>query len=416
MKWIAHVYLANFYSSVQLGLKPELAQGPLTILKHNRVLDVNPPAADLGVKLRGTRRHAYQLCPDGVYLEYAEEEYRSATTGALAVCLNYTPVIEPAAENEFYLELAGPHSPEQVVQELALHLVPHCCSALSVGIGMNKLLAKLVNMALTAGRVEPREVASGGTGLVKYYWLNCTGQQEIDDFLRDLPVFYLWPLDNNSKQRLSHLGFTRIGEVARLDIALLGREFGRQAGCIQEWARGRDLSPVLALYPPQHICREVTFPGGLADSTRLEQTLKDLGERLAEELENQGCRKLSLELELEEGTRRGARSFSSPQNRAATFREVLSGILRRMELSGPVDTLRVTAEDLRPVYGVQLSLFADPKALAGRAKQQKNTLNALLENLGKKFAPQHFSLGKQEQPSRREQMLKFWDPLRFKER
>jgi DNA polymerase IV len=416
MKWVAHVYLANFYSSVQLGLKPELAEKPLIILNHNRVLDVNPLAARMGVKLRSSRRHAYQLCPEGIYLNYAEEDYRPAVAETLTACLNYTPIIEPVAENEFYLELAGPHSPPQVIQELSLSLASGYCSGLSAGLGANKLLAKLVNMAISAGRIQPSKVAVGEASLGKYHWLNSTGQEEIDNFLQDLPIFYLWVLDKNSRERLNRLGFVSIGEVAQLDVQLLSREFGTQGGSIKESARGQDLSRVLALYPSKDISQEVKFPGGLADLIRLELAIKEIGEHLSGRLENQGCRKLSLELELEEGSKCGSRSFSTPQNRVITFQEVLTGMLKGMELTQPVMSARIIAQDLRSIRGVQMSMFEDPKALAGRDKQQQRKLNTLLDSLGKRFAPHNFSLGKQEHLSRREQMLKFWDPLRFKER
>jgi len=120
-----------------------------------------------------------------------------------------------------------------------------------------------------------------------------------------------------------------------------------------------------------------------------------------------------LKLELEEGRCSGVRAFSRPQNHPLTLSEVLKGLFARMEITSAVLALKITADDLRPLQGTQLTLFADPKALAGLSPGQVGKLQTLLDNLGKRFTPQNFRLGGGFPLSRREQMLYFWDPLRF---
>lgn len=424
MRWIAHIYLTNFYTSVQRSSYPEFAAEPLIILRHNRVLDMNAAAKETGVRLRSSKRHAYQCCPQGLFINYAAEEYRNAAEKVLTACLEYTPVIEPVAENEFYLELKGPQSPDRVVRELSIQITPAFSTGLSAGIGRNKFLARVANMTLLSGRVksvqgavaaqDPRALCDEPVG--RFYWLNQEPGPEAARFLAALPVSYLWPLENSLKQRLIRLGFAGVAEVAALDQELLQREFPGQSGTIRALTLGQDPAPVLSLYPPKQLVKKLKFSSGVKDFSILEQGVEGLSFKLSAALDNrgEGCRRLSLELELEQGEQRsGTRSFNSPQNHPVTLREVLKALAGRMEINSAVLALKITAIDLRPLRGTQLTLFEDPKTLAGQASDRLPKLQTLLDNLGKRFAPRNFRLGTGCVLSRREQMLSFWDPLRF---
>lgn len=410
MKWIAHVYLTNFYLSVQQIRRPELGQEAAVLLRHNRVIDLSPLAEAQGVKMRSSRRHAYLNCPNALFFDYAAEEYREAADQVLDSCLAYTPVIEPVSENEFYLELAGPQQPDQVVRELTSMLVPEFAAALSIGIGCNKFLARLAHMMLAAGRVNQGQ-PNGDIPAGKFYWL----KQAAAEVLAALPVFYLWPLDADVTERLRALGLGSIGQIQTLSMTVLQQEFGAKARQIKELAVGSFDLPVASLYPPKQLVREVKFPGTIVNRAALEQSLLNLAADLHNNLSRreEGCRRLVLHVTTEEGLSIKTRTFNRVQNNLVTLQEVLKSMAKTLPLGSPVQALGVTADDLRPLYGVQLSLFEDPKALAGQDKAWQDKLNNLLDNLGRKFAPQNFHLAKDLVCSRREQMLQIWDPLRF---
>ncbi|HEX3015414.1 MAG TPA: hypothetical protein VHQ46_03425 [Desulfobacteria bacterium] len=416
MKYAAHVYLANFYTAVQIAAKPELSGEALVILRHNRLIECNSLAQTSGVKLHSSRRQAYQTCPNALFLNYIEDDYRQAAETVLTKCLVYTPVIEPVSENEFFLELAGPERPEEVVEELADYLVPAFAARLSVGIAANKFLARAVNMALAAGRLKPTDIAVP-PDLLAFYRLEPV-EAAAQEFLAPLPLGYLWPLAGAIRQRLAGLGFTTIGQIRELAWELLYREFATQASLIRNLALGRDFAPVAALYPPKQLSREVSFPGGVAELQPVEQRISALAAEIAAALarRGEGCRRLVLQLELEDGSRSETRSFSKPQNSLSTIGEVLKALLNRCPIDSAVLGFKVTAAELRPVGGCQLTLFADQKALAGQEPANRERLNGLLTTLGKRFAPRQFYFGRELQTSRREQMLEFWDPLRFKNR
>ncbi len=426
MHWVVHVYLESFYTSVQKDRRPELEANPLIILRHARVLDLCPRAKAAGVRLHSSRRHALQCCPRGEALEYAAEDYRQGASEILESCLEYTPVIEPIAENEFYLELAGPHTPDQVIRELTVRAVPALAGGLSAGIGKNKFLARAAHMALAAGRVNPAQSAGDtqdtrallAEPAGRFYWLNREAGRDAAEFLHPLPVSYLWPLAENIKTRLLQLGFASINQVSSLDISLLQREFGAGARRIKALTEGEDPLPVLSLYPPKQLDRQVKFPSGVTDSGALEQSLARLTAELSLALSErgEGCRRLVLQVELEGGEVSRSRSFSRPQNQQVTLREVGQSLLKKISPASPVCALRVIADDLRGLHGAQLKLFEDPKALSGREKDWGVKLDNLITNLSQRFPPENFRLGRELDLSRREQMLQFWDPLRFAEK
>jgi len=282
MQWVAHVYLNNFYSSVQTASHP--GEEPLLILRHNRVLDMNGAAKASGVRLGSSRRHAYQCCPSGLFIDYLPEDYQHAARTVLEACLEYTPVIEPVAENEFYLELNGPHSPDQVIRELSILTVPACGTAVSAGVGRNKFLSKVANMALTAGRVKPaQESVSAGDPraltaepVARFCWLRQEPGPEAAKFLNSLPLFYLWPLEDCVKERLTRLGFATVADLASLEWEILRREFGREEERILALTSGQDQGQVLPLYPPKQLEKEYKFPSGMLDAAALGQKLNEL--------------------------------------------------------------------------------------------------------------------------------------------
>ncbi len=426
MHWVVHVYLENFYTSVQTSRRGEFEAQPLIILQHGRVLDRCPRAKAAGVRLHSSRRHALQRCPQAEVLEYAAEDYRQGATAVLEACLEYTPVIEPIAENEFYLELAGPHTPDQVIRQLTVSAVPALAGGLSAGIGKNKFLARVAHMALASGRVNSAQGVNDAQDtrpllvepVGRFYWLNREVGREAAEFLHPLPVSYLWPLAENIKARLLQLGFASIGQVFSLDSTLLQREFGAEARTIKALAQGEDPFPVLALYPPKQLAREVKFPGGVRELGALEQSVSRLAAELSRVLDErgEGCRRLVLEAELEEGEVSRSRSFSRPQNQEVTLREVAQSLLKKISPSAPVCVLRLRADDLRTLHGAQLKLFEDPKALSGREEDWGVKLDNLIANLSRRFPPENFRLGRELGLSRREKMLQFWDPLRFAEK
>jgi DNA polymerase-4 len=97
----------------------------------------------------------------------------------------------------------------------------------SVGIGPNKMLAKLASgMKKPDGLVEIRP-------------------EQVKDLLENLPVGKLHGVGEKTRQHLAKLGITTAGELGRYPKERLIRDFGIMGEVLQGMGRGIDHSPII---------------------------------------------------------------------------------------------------------------------------------------------------------------------------
>jgi len=258
-----HVDLDAFYASVEQLRRPELRGRPVVVggngLLGERgvVAAASYEARAFGIRSAMPLSRARRLCPAAIFTPCDFPAYREASRAVFDRLDKYSPLIEPLALDEAYLDLTGQEPlmgpPVRVAERLRDEIGRDCGLDISIGVASCKLVAKVASDLR-----KPRGLVVVRAG-------------EEAAFLASLPLQKLPGCGPASVARLARLGVRTVGDLAALPDPLLGEIFGQYGRQLGAHARGIDPSPVLPPGEPKSISREVTFDHDLRDRERLRE-------------------------------------------------------------------------------------------------------------------------------------------------
>lgn len=297
---IVHVDVDAFFASVEQALDPRLRGKPV-LVGRGVVASASYEAKRRGVRTAMTIREALRLCPDAILVAGEYEHYTEAAGRVRRILLDFTPAVETAALDDFYLDFTGSERlyPDfrRTLRRLQQRVEDETGLSVSIGAATSKLVAAI------ASRIHrPR-----GFGIVP------AGQEE--EFLAPLPVEKLHGIGPAHAATLAERGIRIVGELRRLPIEILIAAFGEVLGRqLWERARGIDPRPVDAALAketpgtsggadagaraPKSISRETTIEGGTIDLDLLRGLVEYLAERIASTLRSLGLQAHSLTVKI----------------------------------------------------------------------------------------------------------------------
>ncbi len=277
-RFIVHIDIDAFFAAVETLLDPTLKGKPVVVggLPHERGVasTCSYEARRYGVHSGMPLAKAYELCPHAVFVRGNHHVYQSFSETFFRILGEYTPDVEKASLDEAYLDFtrcgnlypsfsrAAMALKERVERELGL--------SVSVGVGPNKILAKLA-----AKKAKP-----GG-----YFEIEPGGEEE---FLRGLGIEALPGIGPKSQVILRLLNVHRLGDLWGLPRPSLRALFGLEGEELYLRARGIDTRPVVSRTAPKSVSRETTFLQDIWDRRLLLAHLAYLCDRLTLAL-RQGC-------------------------------------------------------------------------------------------------------------------------------
>ncbi|MDO4664893.1 MAG: DNA polymerase IV [Actinomycetaceae bacterium] len=260
---ILHVDMDMFFAAVELLDHPELTGTPV-IVGGNRERGV-VTSATYEARTRGVRAgipipQAIRLCPEATVLPVRGHLYRQKSRQVMALLSAYTPTIEIVSVDEAYLDVTTVHrlhgNPIQIAQKIRHQIHTQLSLTASVGIGPNKLIAKIAS-----GSAKPN-------GLL----LIPTNQ--VIPFLDQLPTKAIPGIGTATCQILADTGITTVKQLRQLDLKTLTKKFGEAAAKrLYENARGIDERPVTTNSPEKSISTETTFTKNLTTTSQINATL-----------------------------------------------------------------------------------------------------------------------------------------------
>jgi DNA polymerase IV len=271
-----HVDLDAFYASVEQLRRPELHGKPVIVGgsgtpgERGVVAAASYEARPFGVRSAMPLSRARRLCPTAIFVPCDFKAYHKASRAVFGILDHYSPMIEPIALDEAYLDLTGQEAlmgpPEKVALRLRDEVKSTCGLDLSIGVASCKLVAKVASeLRKPRGLVVVR---AGGEA----------------DFLKPLPLSRLPGCGPATVSRLERVGVRTVGELAALPDPLLGELFGQYGRLLGAHARGLDPSPVRPPGEPKSISREITFDHDLTDHVKVRESalglLQDVGQSL----------------------------------------------------------------------------------------------------------------------------------------
>jgi len=267
---IVHVDVDAFFASVEQVLNPQLRGKPV-LVGRGVVASASYEAKFRGVKTAMSFRDALRICPKAIVVPGQYEHYADFAERVRRILETYTPAVETAALDDFYLDFAGTERLypdfEATLLRLQAEILGRTGLSVSVGAGRTKVVASI------ASRLErPR-----GFRIVE------PGTEEA--FLAPLPVEKLHGIGHTHAGALAERGVSTIGQLRQIPKPVLMAAFGETIGeQIWERARGLDGREVLLPSTPKSISRETTIEGGTIDTEFLGGLLEYLGERIGKAL------------------------------------------------------------------------------------------------------------------------------------
>jgi nucleotidyltransferase/DNA polymerase involved in DNA repair len=252
--WVLHVDLDQFIAAVEVLRRPELRGRAVVVggdgdpSKRGVVATASYEARARGVHSGLPLRTAARRCPDAVFLPVDRAVYEAASAQVMTTLRETDAVVEVAGWDEAFLAV-DTEDPEAAASEIAERVRAAAQLACSIGIGENKLQAKLAT-----GFAKP----AGIFRLTHETWFPVLG---------DKPVDALWGIGPGTSKRLDALGIRTVAELAATDPFALGARLGPVTGpWLVQTARGLNRSPVSsAPYRARSRSRENTFQEDIAD-------------------------------------------------------------------------------------------------------------------------------------------------------
>ncbi len=348
---VLHVDLDAFYASVEVQKDPSLAGKPVVVGgagSRGVVMSASYEARAFGIRNAMPAVRARRLCPDTVFLPPDFESYRAHSNRFREVLLSVTPVVEPIALDEAFLDVAGAvllfGPPEEIAERVRREVRSEVGVPCSVGVAPNKLLAKLAS----------RQAKPDGLVVVR--------NEAVAAFLEPLAARALWGVGEKTVETLARLGVKTVGDLARTPPAVLARLIGDQhARDLHDLSRGIDGRPVVPYEPPKSVSHEETFDVDLDAEEDLLREALALSHRVASRLRKDGYRARTVVLKVRLAnftTLTRARTLPAPTDVGADLYEVASELYRGLPgARRRVRLLGVAATGLLPAGAEQLALL-----------------------------------------------------------
>src|SRR3989442_7466146 len=148
-----HVALDAFYASVEQLRRPELRGKPVIVGgagvpgERGVVAAASYEARPFGVRSAMPLSRARRLCPKAIFVPCDFKGYREARKAGFKILDRYSPVIEPIALDEAYLDVSGQEAlmgqPDSVAVRLRDEVKERSGLDLSIGVASCKLVAKV---------------------------------------------------------------------------------------------------------------------------------------------------------------------------------------------------------------------------------------------------------------------------------
>jgi DNA polymerase-4 len=332
-----HVDMDAFFVSVELLRRPNLRGKPVlvatgSIASRGVVMAASYEAREFGVHSALPLAVAHRRCPQAILIPRDMAFYRRASAKVMEVLRRFSDRVEVAGLDEAYLELADGRAPEAQARELKREMLATARLVCSVGLGPNKLCAKIAS------------------DLDKPDGLCVLEPEQMLEVIGERPAKLIPGVGPRTAARLESLGIRTVADLAAAGEEVLDRTFGPRLGReLRERARGHDERPVVTARERKSESRETTFADDVSDRALLCATLEELADDVARGLAEGGHagRTITLKIRLRPfRTHTRSRTIDTHTSDAGVIRTVARQLLADFEPDAPVRLLGVGVANL----------------------------------------------------------------------
>jgi DNA polymerase IV len=273
---IAHLDMDAFYVSVELLRKPWLRGKPVVVSGTGPravVTTASYEARAFGVGSAIPASRARRLCPQAIFIPPDFEAYRALSKQVMDRVRANVQTVEVVGLDEAYLDLTGMMAPRAAMRRLVQEIRADTGLTASVGIGPNKLVAKVASDA---------EKPSGFVVL---------SREEACARFAGHPPKLIPGIGPKTAERLAELGYETLGALAAAPVEVLVERFGANHGRdLLRRARFEHDGPVTEERIAVSESKETTFDTDLHDRGEQEAVLRRLAQQLCAGLAKQDRR------------------------------------------------------------------------------------------------------------------------------
>ncbi len=370
---ILHIDMNNFYASVETLYDPSLRDIPMAVggdkeKRHGIVLAKNMLAKAMGVKTAEALWEAERKCPGIKFVPPHFERYSKYSRLAKEIYMQYTDQVESFGMDECWLDVTGSTrlfgSGREIAEEIRTRIKDELGLTVSIGVSFNKIFAKL------------------GSDYKK--------PDAVTEFTRENFRELVWPLDasemlfvgKSTQAALKKYGLYTIGDVARTDVKLLKRLFGKNGVQMHMYANGEDMSPVHSVQEQDEVKsvgNSTTAVHDLRDDGEIRAELYVLSENVARRMREKGVSGCNVQLyvrkyDLETYQRQKMLDVAVADSESI-FQAAYS-LYRENHTGESIRSIGVRVSSLVPLGTEQCSLFEDVSV--GRRRQNLDSAVELL--------------------------------------
>ena len=349
-------------------------------------------ARAFGVHSAMPMARAVRLCPGATVVPVPWDACTQKSREIGVVLRRFTPVVEQASSDEFYLDLSGT---EQLyggeplaatARRMRDAVIAETSLSLSIGGGTSKFVAKLA-----AGLAKPRPgKAADGVHVV------APGAEA--DFMLQFALADIPLIGPKFQERLARVGLRTVRDVVRHERETLVGWLGEREGTwLQERARGIDRAPVEVNREAKSVSRDETFATDLDDDAALAARLLTLADRASADVRESGLVARTVTVKLRDAdftTRQASRTLADAVQSDRAVYAVARELLARLRAARrvPARLLGVALSQLVRQGGEgQLSLLETPGTTL--ETERDRVISRVIDEVREKFGPDALGRG-----------------------
>jgi len=365
-----------FYAAVEQRDQPALRGQPVIVGGHSArsvVLTASYEARVFGIHSAMPMIQARRLCPNGRIVAPRMSLYVAVARDIRHVFQEFTPLVEPLSLDEAFLEITGSlrlfHNAAHLGTQLRARVRVVTGLAVSVGIGPSRMVAKIAS-----GMSKP-------DGLLEVL------PEQVEDFLRPLPVKELWGVGPAMQRTLERLGWRTVGALADADPKIIAARLGAHGLALSALAHGRDSARVDPDRQRKSYGEEETFLRDLRDGPQLRRTITAQAEAVAARLRANRCRGRTVTLKMKLAQRIGPGKYPlltrrltlpAPVDDGAAITAAALQLWDAMRQGRIIRLIGVSISGIQDHLSAQLPLFFTPDS-------RRRALNVALDSLTARF-------------------------------
>ncbi len=278
MRTILHIDMNAFFASVEQRANPALRGRAIAVggsAHRGVILSPSYEARAFGVRTGMTYGDAKKACPGLLLVPADPAKYSHTCEELLEIWKDFSPLVELFSIDEAFLDATGCErlfgDPVRIAIRIKERVWDEKRLTCSIGIGPNKLLAKL------------------GSDMQKPDGLVLISPGDVSEVLEDLPVKELCGIGPNLTRNLGAMGIHTCGELGRAPLEELVARFGVVGERLRDMGRGIDDDPVVTL-AEQHaeesksIGHSMTLDEDCSDLSLIERHILQLSEKVGRRL------------------------------------------------------------------------------------------------------------------------------------